>query len=140
MFEAFGTDVHDDWIDYNGHMNDAAYALALTAANEAFLDHVDLGAGYRARTGCTMYTVDLHLSYQAEVQASDRLAARTSVTLLAPRKLRLTTALVRSDGTVAATGEVLYLHYDQHARQVVPFAAEQTARLSPWLSEAPASA
>jgi acyl-CoA thioester hydrolase len=140
VFEAFGTAIHDDWIDYNGHMNDAAYALALTAANEAFLDHVDLGAGYRERTGCTMYTVDLHLSYKAEVQASDRLQARTSVTLLAPRKLQLTTALVRSDGTVAAIGEVLYLHYDQGTQQVTAFAAEQTARLSSWLSEAPAGA
>ncbi len=140
MFEAFTTDIHEDWIDYNGHMNDAAYALALTAANEAFLDHVDLGAAYRERTGCTMYTVDLHLSYRAEVQASDHLSARTAVTVQAPRKLQLTTELVRSDGTVAAIGEVLYLHYDQGTRGVVPFADEQAARLSIWHRQGPAGA
>lgn len=140
MFEAFSTAIHGDWIDYNGHMNDAAYALALTAANEAFLDHVDLGAAYRERAGCSMYTVDLHLSYKAEVHASDRLAARTSVTLLAPRKLQLRTELVRLDGTVAAVGEVLYLHYDATAQQVLAFSAEQTARLSVWQLEGPAGA
>ncbi len=140
MFERFRTTVQPAWIDYNGHMNDAAYAQALTLANEAFLEQVDLSAAYRERTGCTMYTVDLHLSYKAEVHASDTLTARTEVALLAPRKLQLRTELVRSDGTVAATAEVLYLHYDQTTGQVVSFSPEQTARLAQWQAQAPAGA
>ncbi len=140
MFDRFRTVIPPEWIDYNGHMNDAAYAQALTLANEAFLDHLDLSDGYRKRTGCTMYTVDLHLAYKAEVQGLDSLSARTAVALLAPKKLQLATDLVRADGTVAASAEVLYLHYDQRRQQVVPFAPEQTARLALWLEQAPAGA
>ena len=43
-----GRVVPPEWIDYNGHMMDAYYFLAFTEATEAFLDHVGLGAAYRA--------------------------------------------------------------------------------------------
>lgn len=140
VFAQFTTTIHEPWIDYNGHMNDAAYALAVSLANEAFLEHLDLSADYRERTGRTMYTVDLHIAYRAEVHSSDTLAARTHVHVLGARKLGLTTDLVRSDGVVAATAEVLYLHYDQAAAAVVPFDPEQTARLSGWTAETPSGA
>lgn len=140
MFTQFTTTIDPTWIDYNGHMNDAAYALALSLANESFLEHVDLSAAYRERTGRTMYTVDLHLAYLAEVHRSDTLSARIGITELAARKLRLSTELVRSDGTVAARGEVLYLHYDQASGSVVPFSAEQSAGLAQWRLEPPSGA
>lgn len=140
MFTDFTTSIDTTWIDYNGHMNDAAYALALSQANEAFLEHVDLSAAYRERTGRTMYTVDLHIVYLAEVHGSDSLTACIGITELAARKLRLSTELVRSDGTVAARGEVLYLHYDQTSATVVAFSIEQSAGLEHWRFAAPSGA
>ena len=140
MFEQFSTAIPASWIDYNEHMNDAAYAAAVSLANEAFLEHVDLSAGYRERTGRTMYTVDLHIAYKAEVHRSETLRARTAVAVLGPKKLGLSTDLLRADGQVAATAEVLYLHYDQRATAVVPFDAEQTARLTEWTREVPSGA
>ena len=140
MFTAFSTRIDPSWIDYNGHMNDAAYAAALSLANEAFLESIDLSADYRARTGRTMYTVDLHLAYLAEVHHDDTLTARTAVAELGAKKVRLATELVRSDGSIAARGEVLYLHYDQHAAAVVPFSDEQSRSLAAWALEPPSGA
>jgi acyl-CoA thioester hydrolase len=129
FFRQYETDVLSEWLDYNGHMNDAAYALALTAANEAFLDYAEIGADYRAKTGCTMYTVEAHIYYLAEVRATDRLTARTVIAELAAKKLRLITTLLRTDGQKAARGEFLYLHYDQRLEQVIPFPEPVLARL-----------
>jgi len=121
VFTEFETDVLSEWLDYNEHMNDAAYALALTAANEAFLDHAKIGAGYRADTGCTLYTVEAHIYYLAEVHATDHLKARTEISELSDKKLRLLTTLFRSDGEKAARSEFLYLHYNQQLEKVIPF-------------------
>lgn len=140
MFSEYSTSIPETWIDYNEHMNDAAYAIAISLANEAFLEHLGLSAEYRERTGRTMYTVDLHLQYEAEVHRSETLHANTEVSELGSKKLRLRTTLVRSDGVVAARSDVLYLHYDQGASAVIPFAAEQSTELGRWLAREPSGA
>ena len=66
-----GRSVPPEWIDYNGHMMDAYYFLAFTEATEAFLDHVGLGAAYRAQTGSGMYTAEGHLCFLSGVGEGD---------------------------------------------------------------------
>lgn len=129
-FHEFETDVLGEWIDYNEHMNDGAYALALTAANEAFLDYAKIGAGYRLETGCSLYTVEAHIYYLAEVDATDHLKAHTKISELSAKKLRLLTTLFRSDGEKVARSEFLYLHYDQNHESVAPFPDSTLGRLT----------
>jgi len=71
--------VPQEWIDYNGHMMDAYYFMAFTEATEAFLDHVGLGAAYRARTGSGIYTVESHLCFLSSVTSGATLAYRTQL-------------------------------------------------------------
>src|SRR5260370_35858831 len=68
-----------EWIDYNGHMMDAHYFLAFTEATEAFLDHVGLGAAYRAATGAGIYTAESHLCFLAGVTEGTALTYRTQL-------------------------------------------------------------
>ena len=56
-YTAYQTTVRSEWIDYNGHMNDAAYAQVLTDANECFLDALGLSASYREATGCGLFSL-----------------------------------------------------------------------------------
>ena len=51
------TRVAPDWVDYNGHMNDAAYALVFSRACDALMDKVHLDAGARKATAHTLYTL-----------------------------------------------------------------------------------
>jgi acyl-CoA thioesterase FadM len=118
---SYETDIKSEWLDYNGHMNDAAYAIALSQANDTGLDSFGIGATYREATGRTMYTVEAHIYYQAEVHASDHLTAIIHVSEVGPKKLRLATELIKKNGDVAARGEFLYLHYDQKSQAAVPF-------------------
>ena len=74
-----GRDVPPEWIDYNGHMMDAYYFMAFTEATEAFLDHIGLGAAYRARTGSGIYTAESHLCFLSSVTSGATLAYHTQL-------------------------------------------------------------
>ena len=103
-----------EWIDYNGHLRDAYYALVLSHAIDDVMDHLGLDAAYRERTRCTLYTLELHMHYLHEVMASDALEVATSV-LDADRKrihVGCRFACGRSSDPVA-TGEVMLLHVHQ---------------------------
>ena len=107
--------VRPEWIDYNGHLNDAAYAAVLSEANEVLLAELGLSAGYRAATGRALYTAECHIRYLAEVRLGDVLSAASTLISADPRRLRVHTLLTRADGAPAATGEHLYLHVDEAA-------------------------
>ena len=79
-----GRTVPKEWIDYNGHMMDAFYFVAFTEATEAFLDHVGLGADYRARTGSGVYTAEGHLCFLSGVIGGAALSYRTSCSATTP--------------------------------------------------------
>ncbi|MDN5791050.1 MAG: thioesterase family protein [Micrococcales bacterium] len=120
-FEGFDTEVLPEWLDYNGHVNDSAYAVICTRANEMFLDALGLGAAYQQATGCTLYTVEAHLRYLAEVRQGARLTAETIVVDADAKRLRIHTTLRDHEAVLVLTGEYLYLHVDQGTGRVAPF-------------------
>jgi len=113
-------EVRDEWLDYNGHVTDSAYAVMCTAANEAFLEYLGVSADYLARTGCTTYTVEAHLRYLAEVAGGATITSETILVDADAKRLRIHTTLFDGE-TQVLTGEYLYLHMDQNAGRVAPF-------------------
>jgi hypothetical protein len=68
-FTAYREQVRPEWLDYNGHLNDASYAIVLTRAHELLLENLGLSAAYRESHQASMFTVEMHLRYVAEVNA-----------------------------------------------------------------------
>jgi len=124
-YARYETTVGQDWIDYNGHLNDAGYAVLLGAANEVLLADLGLSEAYRRATGRALYTVASHIRYLAQCKHGDGLTARSLLVSADGKRLRLHTELVRADGRVAATGEYLYLHVDEAAGGVTPMPADR---------------
>jgi acyl-CoA thioesterase FadM len=118
LFARYKTEVRREWIDYNGHLNDAGYAILFSEANEVLLAELGLSEDYRARTGRAMYTVESHIRYLAECRLGDRLEAASLLVSADVKRMRLHTALSRSDGMMVATGEYLYLHVDDAVGRV----------------------
>ena len=104
-FTSFSCGVPQSAIDYNGHMNDAAYAQVLTDANELFLDALGLSAAYRERTGCAMYTVEITIKFLHEVNATDTITAESLVAWLRSRRHDAvqTITIARANNQGAAT-------------------------------------
>jgi acyl-CoA thioester hydrolase len=122
-----GRVVPAEWIDYNGHMMDAYYFMAFTEATEAFLDHVGLGAAYRARTGSGIYTVESHLCFLSGVVGGAVLAYQTQ--LLGHDAKRLHVFHRMSDsGTLVATCELMFLHVS--GERVAPMPPERAAAIA----------
>ena len=119
-----GRAVPAEWIDYNGHMMDAYYFLAFTEATEALLDHVGLGAGYRAETGCGMYTAESHLCFRASVPAGAELRYSSQLLGGDAKRLHVFHRMAVPGGPDVATNELMFLHVDSALGRVVPIPAE----------------
>lgn len=127
-FTAYRAPVRPEWLDYNGHLNDASYAVVLSAAHELLLAELGLSADYRVSHHASMFTVETHLRYLAEVSAGQTLTAATLVVEADRKRLRLHSELY-ADGVLAATGESLYLHVDTEAGRSVPLPEDRQARV-----------
>jgi acyl-CoA thioester hydrolase len=122
-----GRAVPPEWIDYNGHMMDAYYFMAFTEATEAFLDHVGLGAAYRARTGSGIYTAEAHLCFLSAVTSGAALAYRTQLLGHDAKRLHVFHRMTRA-ASVVATCELMFLHVS--GDRVAPMPPEAAAALA----------
>ena len=116
----YETPIFPEWIDYNGHLRDAYYVLILSQATDALMDRIGLDAGYRQRTRCTLYTVELHIHYLHEVKRTD--TAFVNVRILGADHKRIHAAFELTRGgpaPPAAAAEVMLLHVRQQEDSVM---------------------
>jgi acyl-CoA thioesterase FadM len=118
-FAAYRTPVREEWLDYNGHLHDASYAIVLSEANEELFEALGLSADYRRDHAASMFTVEYHIRYLGECGPDAELTAATVLVDADARKMRLSTELF-ADGELVATGESFYLHVDTDAGKVTP--------------------
>ena len=129
----YETPILPEWIDYNGHLRDAYYTLIVSLASDALMDRLGMDAGYRTRSSCTLFTVEMHVHYLNEVKASDR--AQVSVRIVGADHKRIHACFeIARAGTAdtAATAEVMLLHVRQHQGAVAgaPFPPEVAAAIA----------
>jgi acyl-CoA thioester hydrolase len=131
-FRVDGGGVPGDWIDYNGHMLDASYAVAFSRATTALLAWLGIGSDYARQDGGTVFTAQMHLSFLREVREGERLAYESLVLGVDHKRLHvLHTLLVGDDGErAAATCELLFVHADHATHRVVPFPPKVRSRLA----------
>lgn len=127
-------DVHDEWIDYNGHLSEAYYVLVLGHATDELMDALGLGPPYRSSTGASLYTVEAHIRYLDQVSAGERLEVRSWV-IGATDKLLWIWHELRASHTLRATEEILGLHVTDS--RTSPFPDDVRARIDAALSPPP---
>lgn len=133
-FTTFRTRVRPEWVDYNKHMNDAAYAQVLGEANEALLAALGLSAAYRESTGAALFTVESHIRYLAECSLGQELAAASLLVSADAKRLHLSTELLDVAGHPVATGEFLYLHVDARQGKVTEMPPDRRAEVDAVLA------
>ncbi len=101
--------VRDEWIDYNGHLSEAYYVLVFGHATDAVMDAVGLGPEYRSANDASLYTVEAHVRYLAEVPAGSDLEVRSSIIGVTAKLLWIWHELWVS-GRLRATEEALGVH------------------------------
>ena len=122
----YDTLVASDWVDYNGHMNDAAYALVFSRATDALMDRIGLDAAARKASGRTLYTLQVMLHYMQEANQGAPLFVACQLLEHDDKRMRIWLEMrAGRDGAVLAASEQLLLSIDKN----------DGARAAPWRME-----
>jgi len=123
--------IESGWIDFNGHLRDAYYGLVASYAIDEVMDYLGLDAAYRARTHCTLYTLEMHLHYLHEVKSSDDLSVVSSVFDFDRKRIQVGCRFSCSRVPESvATAEIMLLHVHQGDKPAVAaFPDEVSAKL-----------
>lgn len=108
----YQSDVPSDWVDYNGHMNDAAYAKMFSLAVDAFMDDIGLNAEARDKYAYSIYTIETHLCYLREAHEGEKLSVNVQLLDVDEKRLHVIFEMKNSDHTKIATSEQMLMGID----------------------------
>lgn len=101
MIAVFAGSVTSDFVDYNNHMNDAAYALVFSRAADGFFALAGIDAASRAGTGLTIYTLAMQIRYQREARLGEALHVSARILEHDARRVRLWLEMARGESGAA---------------------------------------
>jgi acyl-CoA thioester hydrolase len=120
-----------EWVDYNGHMNDAAYAIVFSRSVDALMDRVGLDAATRKRTRQSLFTLQMMLHYFKEAKEGDALAVTCHLLEHDDKRMRVWLDMTTSGGERLAASEQLLISValGEAGSRVAPWAFETRAAL-----------
>lgn len=131
--------VRDEWLDHNAHMNVAYYLLAFDQATDAFHALLGKDAAYIARTGCSTFALEMHLTYDRELKRDQPYTVRTRLVDADHKRIHMLHEMRHADeGWLAATNEAITMHINLAKRRSAAFPPDIQSRLEA-LREAHAS-
>ncbi len=124
------TIIRPEWLDYNGHLNEAYYLLVFSHATDALIDLIGMDDGWRRANGMTVYTLETHIRYLQEVGAGVEVQVDSRVLGVDAKRLRLFHRMKHSDDAATlATAEKLLVNIDTSGPRSAPWAAPVRERL-----------
>jgi acyl-CoA thioester hydrolase len=127
----FATRVAPEWVDYNGHMNDAAYARVFSLSCDALMDRIGLDAVSRKSSGQTLYTLQMMLHYFKETKEGAALEVSCRVLEHDDKRLRIWLEMREQGlvGPIAASEQLLLSVSQTHGARAAPWSAETLTAL-----------
>ena len=104
-----------DWVDYNGHMNEARYLQAFGDATDKFMELIGCDSSY-INSGSSYFTAETHIRHLDEVKAGSLIRIVTQCLSGKGKKLHLFHTMM-SDERVLATGEHILIHVSLETRR-----------------------
>ncbi len=109
-----------EWVDYNGHMTEAAYLTAFGWATDELFRFIGDDESYRAG-GHSYYTVETHINYYQECSVGDPLRVTTQVLGADEKRLHFFHQMYHDDsGELLATTEQMLLHVNTDTTKTCP--------------------
>jgi len=104
-----------DWVDYNGHMNEARYLQAFGDATDRFMEMIGCDAAHIAAGG-SYFTAETHIRHIDEAKAGARIRVETLCLLGKGAKMHLFHQMFCGE-RLLATGELFLLHVSLDTRR-----------------------
>ncbi len=130
-------EVPKDWIDYNGHMNVAYYAMAFDQSVDVLMDdHLGLGEAHAERAQQGPYVLQSHMHYLGELLAGDRFEVTILLVDCDTKRMHLMMEMRQAESRViSATCEQILINVDLTARRAAPYPEWTQSRLNRMLSD-----
>lgn len=108
-----------EWLDHNGHMNEARYLEAFSRASDAWMEAAGLDAD-RLASGRGFFTVETHLRHLGEARLGEAIHVEARILAREGKRVRAFQTLRRdADGAALATAEQMFVHVDLTTRRAV---------------------
>ena len=102
--------VKSEWVDYNGHLNEAYYLLIFSHSSDHLMDHIGMHASFREASGYTLYTLETHLRYLQEIHVGEPVSVNIRLVDYDSKRVHLFQEMIHeSSGDLLATAEILML-------------------------------
>ena len=129
----YNTPVEPDWVDYNGHMTEAAYLTAAGWASDALFRYIGDDEAYRA-AGHSFYTVETHITYLLEVGVHEPIVFTTQLLGVDAKRVHLLHTMSHGDtAATLCTVEQMLVHVDMRAGRsvaILPVVADALAAIA----------
>jgi acyl-CoA thioester hydrolase len=123
--------VRDEWIDFNGHMTNAAYVTAFDIASVALLHRIGIDPDYRARERCSTFALELHTVFHRELAAGAPYLIETRVLGVDAKRIHIFHQIKHAEEHfLAATLEIVTIHVDLETRRSKSFPSDVVERLT----------
>ena len=118
------------WVDYNGHLNDAYYMVVFSEATNALMVMIGLDEAGRRATGHTIYTLEAHINYLLEVKQDKAIEVHTQILGSDAKRLQIyQTMVLAGTDTLLAANEQMLLNVDMSGPRAAPFAPAVMAKV-----------
>ena len=131
MLKLSNQEVKADWIDYNGHMNVAYYALAFdNLMDEMLIQHLGIDPDFVKRERMGPFALQSNFTYLAEMHLGDKFYGSVRILDYDHKKMHLFATLHHcKDDLLSATWEGLSINVDHNSRRSTPYPAEILERI-----------
>ncbi|SDQ90118.1 acyl-CoA thioester hydrolase [Virgibacillus subterraneus] len=113
--------VRTDWVDYNGHMNDSAYAKVFSIAVDRFMDFIGLDEDGRSNLSYTIFTLETHLCYLQEAHQDEQINVSVQILDTDSKRAHVFFEMKNDNGTLLATSEQMLMGMDTQQVRPAPF-------------------
>ena len=107
--DVYSVRVASEWVDYNGHMNDSAFAAVFSRSVDALMDRIGLDAAARKRTGLSLFTLKMMLHYFKEAKEGDALSVSCRLLEHDDKRMRVWLDMTDASGERLASSEQLLM-------------------------------
>ncbi|MFC3041188.1 thioesterase family protein [Virgibacillus xinjiangensis] len=116
--------VRQEWVDYNGHMNDAEYVRVFSWGVDRFMKLIGITDEFREENHYTIYTMETHVCYLNELKEGEPIEVHLQMLDYDAKRAHVFFELYGPEGRRAATSEQMLMGIDQSTGRPGPFPEE----------------
>lgn len=114
-------DVKQEWVDYNGHMNDAAYAKVFSLAVDQLMQDIGIDADFREQQHYSIFTLETHVCYLDEAHLGEELTVKLQLLDHDAKRMHVFYTMKNAAGDRLATSEQMLMGMDMESGRPAVF-------------------